>query len=141
MNNRDGEAPVANEQVVENKIQELGLTAPRVTPDQIDAQIVAAYFFVAFDGVIGALAKQPEPLHDDERLLYITGLPVSLSLLTFCVLVLKNGFTVTGESACASPENFNEQLGRDIAYRNARDKIWSLEGYALRTKLAEQVQP
>lgn len=56
--------------------------------------------------------------------------------LTVCVLTLSNGFTVTGESACASPENFNAEIGRSIARRNAKDKIWSLEGYVLRNKLA-----
>lgn len=56
--------------------------------------------------------------------------------MTVCLLILKNGFNVTGESASASPENFDAQIGRGIARRNARDKIWSLEGYALRNKLA-----
>ena len=59
-----------------------------------------------------------------------------LSLLTFCVLVLRNGFTVTGESACASPENFDAEVGRKIARQNAVQKIWPLMGYELRTKLA-----
>ncbi|CAB4134980.1 Phage protein (N4 Gp49/phage Sf6 gene 66) family [uncultured Caudovirales phage] len=67
---------------------------------------------------------QPAPTHP------------SLGLLTFCVLVLRNGFTVTGESACASPENFDEEIGRKIARRNAEAKIWELMGYELRTKLA-----
>lgn len=61
--------------------------------------------------------------------------PAPLLLLTFCVLVLKNGFTVTGESACASPENFNAELGRQIARDNAIDKIWQLEGYLLKQSL------
>ncbi|WP_372827068.1 Gp49 family protein, partial [Polaromonas sp.] len=61
-----------------------------------------------------------------------------LGLLTFCVLVLRNGFTVTGESACASPENFDPEIGRKIARANAVQKIWPLMGYELRSKLAEQ---
>lgn len=60
----------------------------------------------------------------------------ALSLLTFCVLVLRNGFTVTGESACASPENFDAAIGRRIARQNAVNKIWPLLGYELRTKLS-----
>jgi hypothetical protein len=56
--------------------------------------------------------------------------------LTVCCMKLANGFTVTGESACASPENFNEELGRKIARENAKEKIWALEGYALRERLA-----
>lgn len=59
-----------------------------------------------------------------------------LHLLTFCVLVLKNGFTVTGESACASPENFNAEIGRRIARENAVNKVWPLLGFRLRDKLA-----
>ncbi|MCY1362259.1 hypothetical protein D3C81_1894390 [compost metagenome] len=59
-------------------------------------------------------------------------------MLTFCVLVLRNGFTVTGESACASPENFDAEIGRKIARQNAVAKIWPLMGYELRSKLADQ---
>jgi len=61
---------------------------------------------------------------------------ISLDLLTFCVLVLRNGFTVTGESACASAENFDAELGRKIAHRQAVEKVWPLMGYELRSKLA-----
>lgn len=57
-------------------------------------------------------------------------------LLTICVLDLANGFTVTGESACASPENYNKEIGEKIAFDMARNKIWALEGYLLKTKLA-----
>ncbi len=57
---------------------------------------------------------------------------------TFCVLVLRNGFTVTGESACASQENFDAEIGRKIARQNAVNKIWMLEGYLLKQKLSEQ---
>lgn len=97
----------SDEQVIEAQIQAKGLNAPRLTPADIDAQIVSEQYYV-FPG----------------------------TTITVCLLALKNGFSVTGESAAASPENFDEQIGRDIARRNARDKIWSLEGYALRNKLA-----
>jgi hypothetical protein len=60
-----------------------------------------------------------------------------LRLLTFCVLVLRNGFTVTGESACASQENFDADLGRKIARQNAVAKIWPLLGFSLKQKLHE----
>ena len=62
----------------------------------------------------------------------------ALKLLTFCVLVLQNGFTVTGESACASPENFDAEIGRRIARENAVQKIWPLLGFRLRDKLAQE---
>ena len=64
----------------------------------------------------------------------------TLGLLTFCVLVLRNGFVVTGESACASPENFDAEIGRKIARENAINKVWTLMGYELRTKLHESAQ-
>ena len=56
-------------------------------------------------------------------------------VLTVCVLTLQNGYTVTGESACASPENYNKEIVEKIAFDNARDKIWALEGYLLKQKL------
>ena len=62
--------------------------------------------------------------------------PQSLSVLTFCVLVLRNSFTVTGESACVSPENFDAEIGRRVARSNAVQKIWPLMGYSLKDKLA-----
>jgi len=58
--------------------------------------------------------------------------------LTFCVLVLRNGFTVTGESACAHPENFDAELGRKVAREHAENQIWTLEGYALHQKIYDE---
>ena len=57
--------------------------------------------------------------------------------MTFCVLVLKNGFTVTGESACVSRKNFNAEIGRRIARENAVAKVWPLMGYELKQRLSE----
>lgn len=106
-----------NDQAIEQEIQAKGLTAPRITPADIDANIIEEHFFRGNDAV---------------------GAPPSgaISLLTFCVLVLKNGFTVTGESACASPENFDADIGKKIARQNAVSKIWPLMGYALKERLA-----
>ncbi|MGD2065615.1 MAG: Gp49 family protein [Candidatus Bathyarchaeota archaeon] len=97
-----------SEQEIEKEIQDKGLTAPRVTPERLD-EVIAGEDYHVFPG----------------------------SQLTVCCLTLANGFTVTGESACASPENFNAELGRKIARNNAREKIWALEGYALKQKLHE----
>lgn len=55
--------------------------------------------------------------------------------MTVCALTLRNGFQVVGESAAASPENFNEEIGRKIARTKARNEIWQLEGYLLKQKL------
>jgi hypothetical protein len=110
------------DQEIENEIIEKGLTAPRVTPDDIKDNIRGEYYFTAAQAMeyAGEYAAISSPLH----------------LLTFCVLVLQNGFTVTGESACASPENFDAELGKKIARQNAIDKILPLMGYALKEKLA-----
>lgn len=113
------------DQTIEQEIQAKGLTAPRVTPDDIESNIASEYYFTAHDG-----AAAQYHIGNKWRL------PGSLSLLTFCVLVLKNGFTVTGESACASPENFDAEIGRKIARQNAVGKMWPLMGYALKNKLA-----
>jgi hypothetical protein len=91
---------------IEQDIQANGLTAPRVTPAGIDAKITGEQYHV-FPG----------------------------TTLTVCCLTLENGFTVTGQSAAASPENFNEEVGRKIARADAREKIWQLEGYLLRDSL------
>lgn len=117
---------------IENEIQAKGLTAPRVTPGDIEANIVAEYYFTAADGALGFLSTT-----DADPVTSFSNLPPSLHLLTFCVLVLRNGFIVTGESACASPENFNAELGRKIARQNAKDKIWPLMGYELRTHISK----
>lgn len=117
-----------NDQQIEQEIQAKGLTAPRVTPDDIEANIASEYYFTAADGYCWADGQR------HEHSVY----PRALGLLTFCVLVLRNGFTVTGESACASPENFDAELGRKIARQNAISKVWPLMGYALKERLAEQ---
>lgn len=97
-----------SEKEIEKEIQEKGLNAPRLSPQLIDESI------------------KDEDYHVFEK-----------TCLTVCCLTLQNGFTVTGESACASPENFNEEIGRKIAKENARNKIWALEGYLLKQRLFE----
>lgn len=94
------------DQTVEQEIQAKGLTAPRITPADIDAAVAAASYHV-FEG----------------------------TTTTVCCLLLRNGFTVIGESACASPANFDAELGKRIARDNAKQKIWALEGYLLRDRL------
>lgn len=128
-----------SEQQIEQEIQSKNLNAPRLTPDHIDSVIQSVHFFTAGDGYAGALASSEEfnSLPEGERFI---NPPQQLDLLTFCVIVLKNGFTVTGESACASPENFNAEIGQKIAYENARNKIWQLEGYLLKEKLNHQIK-
>lgn len=96
-----------DENAIEAELQAKGLTAKRITPEMLDAEIAGEDYHV-FPG----------------------------SCLTVCCLTLKNGFTVTGESACASPENFSAEIGRKIARSSAREKLWPLLGFRLRDQLA-----
>ena len=118
------------DQAIEQEIQAKGKTAPRVTPADIEAEIASEFYFTAADGVRGELLSSLPELGVN------FGGDNPLSLLTFSVLVLRNGFTVTGESACASPENFDAEIGRKIARQNAVEKIWPLLGFALKERLS-----
>ena len=104
----DNLEPVEPESSIEEDIQSKNLTAPRITPDGVKDVIAKTEFHVLAD------------------------------VLTICVITLRNGFTVTGESACASPANFDKEIGERIAHENAIDKIWPLEGYLLKQKLWEE---
>jgi len=97
------------DQAMEYKIQEAGLNAPRLTPAHIDSVIKQIHYHI-----------------------------VPNTTTTICSLVLFNNFVVNGESAAVSLANFNEEIGKEIAYNNARDKIWMLEGYLLKQKLYEK---
>ena len=94
-----------NEQEIEQEIQDKGLTAPRLTPSQIDSVITTEHFYVFPDTTV-----------------------------TVCLLTLQNGFSVLGESACVDPTNFDKEIGKKIARENARNKVWPLEGYLLKEK-------
>lgn len=132
---------MSTDQTIEAEILAKGKTAARVTPADIEANIACEHYFTAADGVAGAFTNAQVALgrgiFPDE----IGDLKAPLTLHTFCVLVLRNGFTVTGESACASPENFDAEIGRRIARENAINKIWPLMGYELRSQLARPAQP
>lgn len=97
-----------DEKEIEAMIQNKGLNAPRLTPEDIDSVIVT------------------EDYH------WFAG-----TTLIVCCLTLRNGFCVTGESAAASPQNFDMEIGKKIARTNARDKVWAFEGYLLRQRLSQ----
>lgn len=119
-----------NEQEIQQEIQDKGLISPRVLPEQIDDAISSAFYFTAADGIKGQSEGGTLP----------SGKAESLNRLTFCVIVLKNGFTVTGENSCVNLDNFDAELGKKLAYDNARKRIWELEGYLLRQKFYEESQ-
>ena len=101
---------MSDEQQIEQEIQDKGLNAPRLTPADIDDTIALSSYTV---------------------------LPSGKTVV--CELILKNGFSVVGHSSCVSIENFDKEIGEKIAYRNAREQIWLLEGYLL-TELIHQSQ-
>ena len=90
---------------IEKQLQDKNLNAPRLNPSLIESVVVDTAYHILTD------------------------------VLTVCVLTLRNGFTVTGESACASPENFDQEIGEQISYKQALDKVWMLEGYLLKERL------
>tara|TARA_R110000851_G_scaffold95639_5_gene207745 strand:- start:1733 stop:2035 length:303 start_codon:yes stop_codon:yes gene_type:complete len=98
-----------SEQSIEKEIQDKGLNAPRLTPELINDTINSVEYYV-----------------------------FEKTCLTVCCMTLRNGYTVTGESACASPSNFDAAIGQKIAFEQARNKIWGLEGYLLKQKLSEK---
>ena len=95
-----------NEKDLEALVKEKGLAAPRITPKHIDACIETEAYYV-FPG----------------------------TAVTVCCLGLVNGFSTIGHSACADIENFDADVGAQLAFDDARKKIWLLEGYLLRENL------
>lgn len=112
-------------ETVEQEIVRKGLSAPRVTPADIEAAIESAHFVNAGKAIA----------HNDGGPTVVA--PDSTNLLTLCVLTTRNGFTVVGKSACASFANFDKALGERIALDDAKRQLWPLLGYALRDRLAQ----
>jgi hypothetical protein len=121
------QSPRTDDAAIEAEIQSKGLTAPRVTSADIEANIKQIHYFTAADGCHCVYQGGPAFQATDK----------ALDLLTFCVIVMKNGFTVTGESSVVSPENFNADIGQKVARANAMQKMWPLMGYALKQQLSE----
>lgn len=115
------QTPRGGDEQIEDEIVRKGKTAARVTLDDIEAAIDSEVSFCVGDVLNCSISD-------------------STKLLTFCVLTLRNGFTVTGESACVSPENFDAEIGRKVARQNAVQKIWPLLGYALKDRLHTEAQ-
>ena len=127
------------------------MNAPKVTLADIEANIVKEIYFTAADALrFNYLVSDPK----DEAKFNICAeldsytysdaclaieenidIPIQAELTTFCMLILKNGFAVTGGSNVVSPENFNAEIGVRIARENAINQIWPLMGYALKTEM------
>jgi hypothetical protein len=114
---------------IEQEIQAKS-TAPRVTLEQIEGSIDSVVYFNAAEAAMtSGVRSGGQRIHSD-------AVNPSLHLLTICVLTLDNGFTVTGTSACASPANFDPEIGKKVARADAIRQCWALFGFALRNELA-----
>lgn len=104
---------IMNDKDIESEIQAKGLTAPRVTRDDMIANIA----------------------HTE----IVKHVSVTGQVLRWAIITTKNGFAVTGKPSCAvSSENDDEAIGKQIALTNAEDELYPLMGYALKEKLSQQ---
>lgn len=99
--------PTLTDADIEAAIKAKGLNAPRVTKEIIESKIASILY------------ETVPPEHT----------------FTICAITMRNGFIVIGQSASASPENYDRELVRRIAYADAFRKIWELEGYLLKEVL------
>lgn len=130
----------ATEQQIEQEIQSKNLNAPRLKPADIDAVIVSEHYFTAAQGEAKAL-EDGAFVNGSLNGAALRPIPELLSQITFCVLILKNGYKISGVNhSGVSPENHDPELGRKLAYENARNKVWELEGYLLKEKLNHQIK-
>jgi hypothetical protein len=109
-----------------------GARGERVTLADVEAAIISEHFFTARQGARAAAldtAVESGQIPD-------TSFLKDLGTLTICVLRLWNGFTVLGQSACADPKNFNEEIGKRLAKSDAVNKMWALMGYELKSRMA-----
>jgi len=104
-------------------------TAPRVSLDDIKANIGLVSYTSGLTIIAGAgwVTEDPDFVAKESE--------ASLGSLTVCLIVMRNGFTVIGKSAPASPANFDAALGRRLAYDDAIRQIWPLMGFELRQRL------
>ena len=121
---------IMDDQQIEQEIQAKGANvAPRITPADVEANIVAERYFTARDGV-DALTGCDGGIDCDP-------FQMELGLLTFCVLVLRNGTKIVGINYGAiDPAQHSAQMGREAARKHAIEQIWPLMGYELRSKMA-----
>jgi hypothetical protein len=104
--------------------------APRVTLDDIKSSIIAQFHFTAELGN-HCYTLIPEVGSADDMTV-----KQQLKLLNICVVIVRNGFSVVGKSAPASPENYNREFGEKLAYEDCIRQLWPLMGFALREKLS-----
>lgn len=123
---------------IEQEIQAKGLNAPRLTPADIDSVIASEHYFTAGQG--DAKAQEDGAfINGSLNGAAMRPTPAALAQITFCILILKNGYKITGVNhSSVSPENHDPEMGRKLAYEDARNKIWEIEGYLLKQRLYQQ---
>lgn len=105
------QSPRTDDAAIEQLIQAKGLDAPRVTADDLAANI----------------------LHVE----YVKRLTFGGQVLRWAVITTRSGFAVTGRpSASVSPENDDAEVGERVAFENAKNELWTLMGYALKERLS-----
>lgn len=126
---------------IDSAIKEAGADRyPRITPADIEANIASEHYFTAAEGAMQAGVTQGliDAAIQGDGVIHTQELPEALNLLTFCVLVLKNGHRIVGvNEGPVSAENFDPELGRKMAREKAIDQIWPLLGYELRSRLSK----
>lgn len=59
---------------------------------------------------------------------------------TYVTIRMKNGFTLRESTTCVDPENYNEEIGKEICLKRLEDKVWFLLGYQLQEELYQSVK-
>lgn len=135
-----------NDQTIEAEIQAKGLTAPRVTPQDVQNIIASVYYFKARDGLLGSLVPYTDeddclmsgPHLDRSMWDVVEESDAGLLDITICVMILQNGHKIVGvNTGPVSPSNFDEDLARKLAHDDAVRQILPLLVYELRSKLAQ----
>jgi hypothetical protein len=105
------DSPQTGDSAIEQEIEAKGLTAPRVTPDDITDNI--------------------------RHVEYVKHVSHGGQVLRWAVLTTKSGYAVVGNpSVAVSPENDNEEIGQKVAFENSKQDLWPLMGYELKSKLS-----
>lgn len=108
-----------SDQEIQNETQPIRIGATRLPPTAIESEIASEHYFTGFSAACVGEAVYHRENHDAD----------ALRRLTFCVLVLNNGLTATGDNAFENIDNLDTNIGHEIARQNAVNKIWGLLGY------------
>lgn len=110
------QSPRTDDAAVEQMIKAKGLSAPRVTPEAMTANII-----------------------DVEIVKHVS---LGGQVLRWAVLTTKSGYAVTGNpSVAVSPANDDAEIGVSVAIENSKNALWPLMGYLLKEQLFQSTAP